>query len=105
MTLPGFTGDSSLYRSVNHYGGFAAVAAHNSDTIVASILPPKPFRCGGVGQPCCPVRLGSEGSGCQNGVDCLFGFCGIQSCGWPGEPCCGDNTCFPGSSCFGGRCM
>lgn len=104
MTLPGFTGDASLYRSVNHYGGFAPVAAHNSDSVVASIRSAKPFLCGGPGQQCCPVRLGSDGSGCQPGLDCLGGQCGLPFCGFPGEPCCGD-TCFPGIACVGGMCV
>jgi len=104
MTLPAFTGDFSLYRSVNNYKGFAGVAARCSDSVVASIRPPRPFLCGGNQQPCCPVILGSGGTGCQRGLDCLGGFCGIPFCGFPGEPCCEGNTCFLGIPCIGGFC-
>ncbi|HKC62402.1 MAG TPA: hypothetical protein VKB86_02135 [Pyrinomonadaceae bacterium] len=46
MSLPGFTGDSSLYRSANHYSNFADIGNGNSDSIIASIIPPPPIRCG-----------------------------------------------------------
>jgi hypothetical protein len=134
MSLPGFTGDSSLYRSANHYSNFASVSGRNGEGIVASAILPPPTPCGGAGQPCCPVVFGSGASGCGPGLICndngicrkpcgdlqqrccsggrcnspyvcdVNGTC-RKSCGGGGQHCCANQTCDPGFACVNGTCQ
>src|SRR6266496_4141275 len=96
MIMPGFSADSSLYKTGRHYYGLGAFN-QTVDTIQPQGCDPNRLRecLDDCITPGCRTRCYVAFGRCPPPTDCGTHFCP------PGWTCCGSSCCAPGSLCCG----